>query len=310
MNRALPLWVWLWVWLWVCLVACGDVSSADAPGDPLFVVAGRFEEVGLPPPRGRYSSVLGWTSIGGGALIDCLAESSPLFCNPNADYQTTLVFEPADIRPQFPLRFEIDIVSLPDVTTTLDYRGAVLALGGVAIYDDGNLNGQLDFPGPGATAAVDRFAADSALTEVTTGIVFREGPVHPFWEFFRLSGCPSPPEGFSVFELGPGIFDCTVSASVDLRVRTADEEVSADALCTSQAVQFATFPRSRRPVSLPANSVSTCSDDGTTLTYYVDFGNFCDPFLVAELRLAGCDTDSECWDFTSAPPAWWPCARP
>ena len=307
--------------LGLCLSAataasCGDVSSAEAPGDALYAVPGRLSSGVFAEPEGNYRSVLTWLSLGGGAFIDCLQESGPVQCAQGSTvFETTLSVEPARLLPEFPSRFTLEVMSLPSPQQTLTYKDSVLAFGSVSIYDDRNENGRLDLSDDVGVDGADRLVAKSVLEGVPSVLVFREGPLHPGWKVLRAFGCGDPPLGFSMV-VNPTSFRCTVQPLAELLVSPRTAEASARDVCAFQRPvadgQLAAVPQ--WDVVLNPQAVVTCDSSGESLTYYIDRGNLCDPYFQTPLALRGCpgelSPDATCWDRTDDPPVWWPCPVP
>jgi hypothetical protein len=295
------------------LAACGDVSSANAPGEALYTVPGQLAAGAFAVPEGEYRSVLNWLSVGGGAFIECLEKSSPTQCGlATAEFDATLIVETARLIPAFPSRFTLEVTALPDRARVLTYKDSVLAFGSVSIYDDRNRNGALDLSDEVGLEQADQLVATSAQAGGPSIIVYREGPLHPGWKVLRAFGCADPPVGFSMV-VEPTSFRCTVEPIADLTVSIIAEQASLQSLCAQRGGQlarrFGEVPRWE--FALNPQAVVTCDPSGESLTYYIDRGNLCDSIFETTLALKGCPsgaTEGEgCWDRSDNPPDWWPC---
>lgn len=291
--------------------ACGDVSSAEAPGAALYTVPGHLSSGAFDVPEGTYRSVLNWLSFGGGEFIECLETAERSQCIHLAGrYEATIAIEPARLVPRFPSQFSLQVVSLPDPDLTLSHKGAVLAFGSVSIYDDRDDDGVLDLSDDVGPQEADRLVATSVMQGVPSVIIYREGPLHPAWKTLRAFGCADPPVGFSVV-VDPTGLGCTVKPVADLTVSPITATASARMLCVRAERLSRTTVAPRWDFALNPNAVVTCDPSGASLRYYIDSGQVCDRFFERTLELRGClpgvTSGEGCWDRTDNPPSWWPC---
>lgn len=293
------------------LAACGDVATGHSLGAPIYVMQAEMQGSEIGEPEGEHRAIFGWASLGDGDYYDCLESTNVLFCGRRTQQDTKLVLSHTEVRTRFPSGLEIPFYAFPKREDLLDRQGAVLAVGGMAIYDDRNLNGELDPIAPDDPAPIDHVVAESIFGALerqevpATLAIFREGPLHPAWNALRdLWDCPPPPPGFSVGRLDKDL-KCTVSRTEALLVTASDDDATARARCGGGIGRINLAFRSQEPMMPPPESaVSTCKQG--RLVFYEDHGNFCDQFDFTVYALKGC-TGARCWDLREDPPAWWPC---
>jgi hypothetical protein len=282
------------------LVACGDVRSGDSLGDPIWVMQADLQGVALGDPEGEHRALFGWVSFGEGDLFDCYDETTWWLCGLRVSYQQKLLLGPTEVMPVID-GLAVPFYEFPKREELLSRKGAVLALGGLGIYDDRNLNGELD---PIMTAdPIDRLVAESITPpDYRSLAVYREGPVHAFWELFReLLRCPDPPEGYSVVRVyteGNEIKECRVTPDTHLLVSDSSDVETARIQCAlnSSGIPLTILAKSHDPAPLPENAVVTACN-AMRVDFYLDNGNFCDQF----------DPNFYVLRQNEAPPAWWPC---
>ncbi|MBN2362214.1 MAG: hypothetical protein JXR83_22370 [Deltaproteobacteria bacterium] len=304
------------------VVACGDVRTASNPGDPIYIVNGQVQGSALAAPRGEYRAALQLISVGQSELADCFNSSQgleALDCFALGS-EARVTAQDVAIEPVFPVAFEIPLYALPSGDALLDDAGAVLAFGYVLVYDDGNLNADLDPTDFSAAEAVDVVVGSSSFSssgQTASYLIYREGTLHPLWSVFeQMYGCGEVPPGFSVVTIdtrsGPV---CTVATDAPVLVSLIDDPTVRGLVCTGTPPWTPTqSPYPAEPI--PADAVVTCSDDGFELSYYREQGHYCDAALVQSYALEGCTTPGICmyhpsyegyYDLRNDPPAWWPC---
>jgi hypothetical protein len=174
-------------------------------------------------------------------------------------------------------------------------------------------------------------------------VAYREGGFAPS-AFYPRAGCPAPRPGFSVvgsggfteaeglaaalagelpagnpafcFDAAPAEapFDIVAAAPADV------EEVSCDERTEDSSIRYREPPGDDNPPDFMNNRLWACAhlptfDTGmqaSTLIQLVVSGRPTDRCKgLTHYTLRGCREDVNCsvpdWDFTSAPPAWWPC---
>jgi hypothetical protein len=295
----------------IAIAGCGDLSTAGNLGEPIYVMKAELSGMEIGEPEGEHRAIFGWASVGDGDYFDCLESTNALTCALRGSFESRLVLLETEAHARFPSGLDIPFHAFPKSEELLDRNGSVLAIGGMAIYDDRNLNGTLDPISEQDPAPVDRVVAESifdALQKKQFPIkvaLFREGPVHPAWNVFRdFYDCPPPPPGFSVGSLDRDLV-CTVSRTDSLRLEASGDGSTARARCGG-GVNNIDLIRSMEPVGPPPEgTIAACTDRGD-LFFYEDRGNFCDQFNGTVYALKGC-LASHCWDFSVSPPEWWPC---
>jgi hypothetical protein len=301
--------------LGLCLIAagCGEIRSTENDGEALFRISAALRGAAFPPAEGEHRALFGWVFVGGGPYVDCVERQSFLLCGPTPVYETKLSLFSASVEPKFPSGMDVLFHSLPDESMLLDRGGAKLALGGLAIYDDKNLNGELDPIGPNDVAPTDRMLAESAFSSPESVAVYREGLVHPIWAIFRDAfDCPNPPLGYSVARLDENL-KCVISPEENLVITTSDNSRTDRWLCGGALVDFQLLRRSEEPLEPPPEDAAgiECLLDGMRYQYFIDEGNYCDRYKTRLFSLRGCDPNrpNHCWDLRETPPEWWPCRR-
>ncbi len=289
-------------WLFILiLTGCGDVRSSGNLGNPIWVMHGDLQGVALGRPEGEHRALFGWLSFGEGDLFDCLEQTSFLLCGLRTSYQYQLQLEDAEVLPVFPNGLDVPFYRLPREDELLSRDGAVMAVGGIGIYDDRNLNGELD---PITSSdPIDRVVAESVTPpNVRSLAIYREGPIHPVWFPFRDAyGCPDPPLGFSVGRVdvdAEGKLACNVSRSTRLLVTASNDDQTARIRCGFGTGPLNAVVKSTDPMPLPDNAVVDCLGPNR-MEFYLDQGSFCDQFDTSTYVLKGPQIED--------PPAWWPC---
>jgi hypothetical protein len=288
------------IWLAMVLLGCGDLRSADNPGDPIWIMQADLQGVALGEPEGEYRAMFGWVSYGEGDLFDCYDETSWFFCGQRIQFEQQLQLGPTQVMPILD-GLMVPFYQFPDQAKLLSRNGAVLALGGLGIYDDRNLNGELD--AITSEDPIDRLVAESVTPpDYRSLAVYREGPVHSFWELFReLLGCPDPPIGYSVVRVdvnGAEISNCRVTPDTHLLVSDSNDAETARLQCAlnQEGLPLQVLLKPDVPMPLPENAVVT-SCNQMQLQFYVDNGGFCDRFDTTIYRVRN-----------QVPPDWWPCS--
>lgn len=290
------------------LAGCGAVDSLDHPGDPLVTLRAELQGMTLEPPKGTHRALFGWLSVGGGGYVDCLATTNWLDCVTMPQPESLLTVFDIPLQPTSLNTLQISLWSLPQEEDLLEYQGAKLALGGLVIYDDANLNGQLDVTPPNASEPIDTLVAESAITNLRSLALYRQGPLHPYWALIAgLADCAAPPQGLSTGRIDDN-FNCTVNRSNALLVTASNNERLDRALCGGPLTDLPLLSQDSFPVGpLPSNARHECLPARASLSFYIDEGNFCDQFKTRIYSLEGCDVQNDCWDLTEMPPSWWPC---
>jgi hypothetical protein len=289
-----------WLFAIPLLVACGDVRSGSSFGDPIWMMQADLQGVALGDPEGEYRALFGWVSYGEGDLFDCYDETVWWLCGQRISFQQQLQLGPTELFPVVD-GLMVPFFELPREEELLSRKGSVLALGGLAIYDDRNLNGELD---PiNSTDPIDELVAESiSPPDLRSLAVYREGPVHSFWEIFRdLLGCPDPPLGFSVARVmleGNEVRECQVTPDTHLLISDSTNADTARIQCAlkNEGLPLNTLVRPDVPMPLPENAVVQCNGP-KELQFYVDEGEFCDRFDTTIYRVRPNQTA----------PEWWPC---
>jgi hypothetical protein len=281
-------------------LGCGDVRSGGNRGDPIWVMQADLQGVALGNPEGEYRAVFGFVSYGEGDLFDCYDQSAPLLCGLRVSFEQKLVVGPTEVMPVLD-GLAVPVYEFPAHEDLLSRNGAILALGGLGIYDDRNMNGELD--ALTGSEPIDDLVAESVTPpDYRSLAVYREGPLHSFWDLLRdFFKCPDPPQGYSVVRVyteGGRITDCRVSRDEHLLVSDSSNEETARIQCalTQEGLPLEVLAKSHEPAPLPENAVVTaCS--ATRLDYYLDNGNYCDQFDPNFYLIRPAET----------PPDWWPC---
>ena len=287
-------------WLAILVLAgCGDLRSGGSFGDPIWVMQADLQGVALGAPEGEYRALFGWVSYGEGDLFDCYDETVWWLCGQRVSWEQQLQLGPTDVVPTID-GLMVPFFEFPRQDQLLSRKDAVLALGGIGIYDDRNLNGELD---PPSEESVDQLVAESiSPPDYRSLAVYREGPVHAFWELFRdLFKCPDPPEGYSVARVwteGNEIRECRVTPGTHLLVSASTNEDTARIRCAlrNEGLPLQVLLKPDQPMPLPANAVVTrCTPN--ELEFYTDNGSFCDQFDTTIYRVRD-----------QVRPDWWPCS--
>ena len=281
--------------LWV---ACGDLDAATGPQDPVFVLTGRLEGGELPIAAGTYRASTQWLTLGGGPRVSCLeSQPAPECAQLEVDYQTWL--QEHRLQPTVG-GFEITLPSFPARSELLEYSGARLAFASAVVYDDRNNDRLL--------SATDKVLARSVFSGRISVLVFREGPLHPFYqELVHRFACPEPPVGYSVLRIDRGL-SCRVTSITALLVEVAESAVQ-NVLCGAPVAGLRD-PPDERPVARPRPPQLVSCLPGNRARVYVDTGGMCDALNgVRVMALSGCSAEApnQCWNLADGPPDWWPC---
>jgi hypothetical protein len=175
-----------------------------------------------------------------------------------------------------------------------------------------------------------------AMTEPDTRLAFREGAFNAAAAFYPRSGCGEPPPAFSIARAGGFSVATALAAAAAGRLPPQDPASCREAATTDDVVAIALRPpaevrevgcqqrradgvvRYREPpaepldlTELPHACAPVADTDQVELVIATRPGDTCKGLTHYVLR--GCDdaTELACeqpeWDFTAAPPSWWPC---
>lgn len=297
--------------LLLLVAACGPVRAADDRGDPIFTFTVDLRGEPLPEPEGELRAVFGWLSVGTGPWVSCYERTESFReCGlPSADdYETNLVLFDVPADPRFPSGLEIPFYDFPDSSELLEHDGAVLAFGGVALYDDRNLNRELDPMGVDGASSVDMLVAVSNVTSRRTLAIFQEGTkTHPLLTGLEaLTSCSHPAAGYSVAEYEAGV-GCEVGPDVSLLVTSADPVQIGLARCGGPIAGFRIDERAKRPPEqLPGNAVVECGAQNEIFVW-LDRGSACDRYRRTRYALQSEGGVLFPWDLRDDPPDYWRC---
>ncbi len=287
--------------------ACGEIHPGDSLGKPIYTLRANLRGHAIEKAQGEYRAIFAWWSWGGGDAIECLHlhADDPEQCRTANEVELMLRGVEVPVKPEFPAAFEIDFRSPPQ--ELLRFKDSVFAMGGLAIYDDRNRNGQLDPLNSGEEESVDRLVAESTVTAFQTAVLYREGPVHPVLKLLMDDlGCPEPPMGFSVGGVYPDQ-GCVINREDTLLVTSSQPWAIARARCGGNIAQFNFGLEPYPPEALPPNAVTRCGDENDIFVW-IDNGRYCDRFQERRYALKNTTHDPmTTWDFTQMPPVWWPC---
>lgn len=294
-------------------LACGPVNAGSDLGDPIYTFDVVLEGDPLPEAEGEYRVVFGWVSYGGGPWPECVRDSpSTLDCGffPPPDMYESL-FTIFDVRaePKFPDGLSVPFYEFPSDDMMLEFEGSVFALGGMALYDDRNGNGELDPFDPMDAQPIDRLIAETVVTNLKTAAVFKEGRgVHPIKKWIdEYLNCDRAPFGYSVGTAVPG--NCQVDEDIPLVMTKSDPMEIGQARCGGAiaALQLSTLPR-KPPAQLPSNAVIRCGLNNAIFVS-LDNGNYCDRYreIRYTLQSGPLIPAEQAWDVIDDPPDYWPC---
>lgn len=187
-----------------------------------------------------------------------------------------------------------------------------------------------------ATADIVYGASFVAMTEPDTRLAFREGAFNTAAAFYPRSGCGAPPPAFSILEAGGFSVAAALQAAAAGRLPPQDPASCRESATGDAAVAIALRPpaevrevgcqqrradgavRYREPpaepldlAELPHACAPIADTDQVELVVATRPDDTCKGLTHYVLR--GCDDafDLACerpeWDFTAAPPSWWPC---
>lgn len=303
---------------WACwllsLAACGPVRGGSEVGEPIHTFYADLQGDAIPEVEGELRVVFGWLSYGGGPWVDCYDTTGQVLdCGiPGAnDYETNLVLFNVAANPRLPGGLEIPFYDFPDPADLLVHNGSVFAFGGLALYDDRNLNGELDPIDADTGEPADRLLAESTITDVQTLAIFREGPdEHAVKDGFfdRALDCPTAPLGYSVgrYTREGG---CEIGREIPILMTRSDPMQVGRARCGGAIAGFNFETRAKEPpASFPPNAVIEC---GTNNDVYVwlDNGRFCDRYRQTRYALQSdpLTRPADAWDLRPDPPDYWRC---
>jgi len=201
----------------------------------------------------------------------------------------------------------------------------------------GNLNGPPDDLDDDRTSADTILGASFVtMTAADARLAFREGAFDAGAAFYPRSGCGAPPPGFSILRAGGFTLEAALAAVAAGKLPDEDPASCAEQALAVTAIELAAGdarevgcqqrattgqPRYRQPpdddpglATHPYACAPVASAGLTELLVAGTADAVCKGLTHYTLR--GCDTagDLACdqpeWDFTSSPPAWWPCEAP
>lgn len=280
-------------------VACGDLSTASGPEDALFVVTARLEGNDVPAAVGTYRAEAQWLSFGAGEALECFLNDAPERCLAQ-ELETRQTRASLALTPALQ-GFQLALFALPSQSELLDHEGARLAVAGFTVFDDRD---ETDGLSPGDTVV-----ASSVFGAQISLLVFREGPLHPFFRLLEVvHGCPPPPLGYSVLRADVG-FGCRVSRITTAIATVRSEESYTFAACGGNVVRLIDPPPERATVR-QAGEAALCLGDNRA-RIFADRGEVCDPYRARRLEsLVDCQPGfllPTCWDDRDEPPTGWPC---
>ncbi len=302
--------------------ACGTeegVHRGTDIGPALINLTGQLEgEVPENLNADLLRAALVWVNIPQEA-IDCMNEvSGPLSfaCLAFDELTPALASESVVIEPVTLATFDVPLRALPPPSVLVGDSDQRMGFASLVVFEDLNGNGDLDFVGPTAEAAIDAPVAGQLHPDglPLSVVVYREGQLSPLWEAFAGAGCGEPEQGFSLLTLegdGESLPTCTVTGTDESTIGVTfdlTEDTKRMLVCHLTPEMFSTYPS----VAPPAGAVVDCNYiDQMVFTAYPNA--YCAFEQTYELRGCGFDLTGTCsspeWDLSSNPPSWWTCGN-